>query len=110
MNFIPVAPIKKALNKAYLRRPVERVELLRFKTALNRLFDALDEGESEEHCKNLFAEFLKEGFYRDRNSINTMGKVDLAIYAGTKGGDKAQVLFEDTDPAIEYLLRRRKKP
>ena len=99
MNFIPVLPIKKALNKAYLRRPVERAELLRFKAALNRLFDALDEGESEEHCKNLFADFLKEAFYRDRNAINTKGRVDLAIYSGTKGGDKPLVLFEVKRPA-----------
>ena len=99
MDFIPVAPVKKALNKAYLRRPIERAELLRFAEALHRLFDDLDETESEEHCKNLFAEFLKESFYRDRNTINTRGKVDLAIYAGTKGGDKPQVLFEVKRPA-----------
>ncbi len=84
MNFTPILSIKKALNKAYLRRPVERSELLRFKAALNKLFDSLDEGESEEYCKNLFAEFLREAFYRDRNSINTKGRVDLAIYAGAK--------------------------
>ena len=70
-----------------------------FCKALHRLFDDLDETESEEHCKNLFAEFLKEAFYRDRNTINTKGKVDLAIYAGTKGGDKPQVLFEVKRPA-----------
>jgi adenine-specific DNA-methyltransferase len=99
MDFKPVVPIKKALNKAYLRRPIERAELIRFKTALNRLFDDLDETESEEHCKNLFAEFLKEAFYRDRNAINTKGRVDLAIYAGTKSGDKPQVLFEVKRPA-----------
>jgi hypothetical protein len=99
VDFISVAPVKKALNKAYLRRPVERAELLRFADALHRLFDDLDETESEEHCKNLFAEFLKESFYRDRNTINTKGKVDLAIYAGTKGGTKPQVLFEVKRPA-----------
>jgi hypothetical protein len=84
VDFIPVVPVKKTLNKAYLRQPVERAELLRFVEALHRLFNDLDEAESEEHCKNLFADFLKESFYRDRNAINTKGKVDLAIYAGTK--------------------------
>jgi hypothetical protein len=99
MDFIPVLPIKKSLNKAYLRRPIERDELLCFKTALNRLFDDLDETESEEHCKNLLAEFLKEVFYRERNAINTKGKVDLAIFGGMKGSDKAQLLFEVKRPA-----------
>ncbi|MGA2545784.1 MAG: TaqI-like C-terminal specificity domain-containing protein [Rectinemataceae bacterium] len=99
MDFKAVVPIKKALNKAYLRRPIERAELIRFQTALNRLFDCLDETESEEHCKNLFAEFLKDAFYRDRNAINTKGKVDLAIFSGTKSGDRASVLFEVKRPA-----------
>ncbi|HUX41694.1 MAG TPA: Eco57I restriction-modification methylase domain-containing protein [Rectinemataceae bacterium] len=99
MTFVPVLPAKKALNKAYLKKPVERAELERFRAALNRLFDSLDEGESEEHCKNLFAEFLREAFYRERNAINTKASIDLAIYADRQGGGKPQVLFEVKRPA-----------
>jgi adenine-specific DNA-methyltransferase len=99
MDFIPIIPAKKTLNKAYLRKPIERTELVRFKSALNRLFDNLDESKDEEFIKGLFRTFLEEAFYRDRNAINTKDKIDLAIYGGPAPTGQPLVLFEVKRPS-----------
>ncbi len=70
VNFNPQSPAK-ALLPAFRIRNVERSRLDRFKSKLVRLLECLDHssGESEEHLKNIVADFLKEGWYREEHYI-----------------------------------------
>lgn len=75
---------RQALNKAYLKvRPI-RSEMDRFKANLIHLLDHINESESEEHHKNLVADFLKKTWYDPNHFINTKGRNDQVIHNGNK--------------------------
>ena len=65
-----------------------------FRRALARLFDRLDETESEEHQKNIVAGFLNDAFYQDQFEINTRERIDLVIHRGPASSDPAGVIIE----------------
>ena len=50
----------RSLNKAYLKQSVKREQIELFKTNLARLFDRIRNDETEEHLKNIVADFLKD--------------------------------------------------
>lgn len=54
--------------------------------------------ESEEHLKNIVADFLKEGWYRDTQYINTHGRNDLVIHTGKTAKDPVGVILEVKRP------------
>lgn len=58
------------------------------------LLDGLDETESEEHNKNDLGDFLKNTFYSPKFYINTKGRNDLVIHAGTDSKSLPGVLIE----------------
>lgn len=97
MKLIPLSPAK-ALNKAFLKQSIRQEEMGRFKANLVRLFDKVNEKESEEHLKNLVIDFLKETGYRDHYEINTSDRADLVIHTGRGSSEPVGVLFEVKHP------------
>jgi adenine-specific DNA-methyltransferase len=97
MNLEIISP-KKALNKAYLKEKVSRNEIQNFKRNLKILLDKINEKESEEHLKNVVADFLKNTWYKDSNEINTKGKSDLVIHNGKTAKNSVGVLLEVKRP------------
>jgi len=71
---------RKSLNKAFLKLKPNRTEIESFKTNLSKLFDRINENESEEFHKNLVANFLKSTWYSPNYFINTKGRNDLVIH------------------------------
>ncbi|WP_142454309.1 DUF7149 domain-containing protein [Gracilimonas mengyeensis] len=93
--------VRQGINKAFLKEPVERPEFDNFKNVLSGVLDQIDHAveadEHEEHLKNLLPPFFKAlGF--DDHKINTSGRIDLAIYTGTKKNDPVGVLMEVKRP------------
>ena len=69
--------LRKAVNKAWLKKPVPRAELERLSDALVHFADRLDPAQPEEHAKNLLAELLKTTFYATGYEVNIQGKIGL---------------------------------
>lgn len=89
---------KQALNKAFLKKSVNREELAHFRLSLSRLLNQINEGESEEFHKNLVADFLKDTYYKNKYFINTKGRNDLVIHNGPGSDSKVGVIFEVKKP------------
>lgn len=89
---------KQALNKAFLKKSVNREELAHFRLSLSRLLSQINEGESEEFHKNLVADFLKDTYYKNKYFINTKGRNDLVIHNGLGSASKVGVIFEVKKP------------
>ncbi len=88
----------KSLNKAYLKQSVKRDQIELFKANLVTLLDKINEKESEEHLKNLVAEFLKDTWYKPSYEINTRDKTDLVIHNGPSTQNNVAVLLEVKKP------------
>jgi adenine-specific DNA-methyltransferase len=88
----------KALNKAYLRQSLKREQIETFRENLVTMFGRLKPGESEEHLKNILADFLKDTWYKQTNEINTSGRADLVIHNGRSSGDPVGVIIEVKRP------------
>ena len=90
--------LKKSLNKAYYKQSLKRCEIELFKENLNKLYKRINEKESEEHLKNIIADFLKDTFYSNRFEINTKDRIDLAIHNGKTSKDSVGVILEVKRP------------
>jgi len=91
--------LDKALNQAYFKQSLKRADIDLFKTNFKRLFERINEAESEEHNKNIVSDFLKNTFYKDKYEINTAGRKDLAIHKGNTGQTPVSVIIEAKSPA-----------
>lgn len=89
---------KQALNKAWLKKPVQRTDLDLFKAELNYLRKHTNAVESEEFHKNLVSDFLKRSFYKGFYFINTKGRNDLVIHLGPQPQDFVGVIVETKKP------------
>ncbi len=89
----------KALSKAYLKQSLKREQIDLFKSSLARLFQRIKEGESEEHLKNIVADFLKDAWYKPAYEINTSGRADLVIHNGKSSSDSVGVIIEVKRPS-----------
>jgi len=100
MNFEP-RTVRKTINKAFLKEPVERSSFTQFKDALQKLLGqvnaAQEKNEHEEHFKNFLEPFFNAVGFNDYK-INTSGRIDLAIYNGSKPKDPVGVLMEVKRP------------
>ena len=94
----------KALNKAYFKQSLKREQIETFKTQLVRLFERINEKESEEHLKNIVSDFLKDTYYKHTNEINTKGRKDLVIYNGAKSTDAVAVIIEAKKPGNPEMI------
>ena len=90
---------KRALNKAYLKAKTGRAEIELFKRNFETMLARINEGESEEHGKNIVSDFLKSTWYEGRFEINTKGKTDLVIHAGKTAQDAVGVILEVKRPS-----------
>mgnify|MGYP001584055026 CR=1 FL=1 len=70
----------QSINPAYRRIPVVKQDIDNFSDHLSSFLKAINETESEEYNKNVFAKFLYNSFYNGKNNVNTKGRIDLAIY------------------------------
>ncbi|MDZ7757639.1 DUF559 domain-containing protein [Rhodohalobacter sp.] len=93
--------VRKTINKAFLKEPIERGSFTLFKDALEELHNAIevakDKGEHEEHFKNFLTTFFNKVGFEDY-FINTSARIDMAIHTGKKGKDPVGVLIEAKRP------------
>ncbi|MDR1924328.1 MAG: N-6 DNA methylase [Planctomycetaceae bacterium] len=92
---------RQALNKSFLKQKLKptRTGFDRFRNALVRLLDNINNSESEEFHKNLIAEFLAEAYYKPDHFINTKDRNDLVIHNGNKADSSIGVIFEVKSPS-----------
>jgi len=89
----------KSLNKAYLKQSLKREQIEQFKANLVRMFERIRTDESEEHLKNIVADFLKDTWYKPDFEINTCGRSDLVIHNGASSADSVGVIVEVKRPS-----------
>ena len=89
----------KALSKAYLKQSLKREQIEQFKSALRLMFERIRAGESEEHLKNIVADFLKDTWYKPAYEINTSGRADLVIHNGKSSSDSVGIIIEVKRPS-----------
>lgn len=100
----------KALNKAYLKEKVSRNNIELFKKNLQHLHSRINEQESEEHLKNVIADFLKDTWYKDLFEINTKDRNDLVIHTGKNTKESVGVILEVKKPANKAEMMTAAKP
>ncbi|ABQ25918.1 class I SAM-dependent DNA methyltransferase [Geotalea uraniireducens] len=89
----------KSLNRAYLKQSLKRDQIELFKANLSRLFDRINEKESEENLKNIVSDFLKDTWYKNGYEVNTKERADLVIHNGKSAADTVGVIVEVKRPA-----------
>lgn len=100
----------KALNKAYLREKVSRNYIELFKKNLQQLLNRINEQESEEHLKNVIADFLKDTWYKEQFEINTKDRNDLVIHTGKTTKEPVGVILEVKKPSNKSEMMTEAKP
>lgn len=100
----------KALNKAYLKEKVSRDHIELFKKNLQQLLGRINEQESEEHLKNVIADFLKDTWYKDQFEINTKDRNDLVIHTGKTTREPVGVILEVKKPSNKSEMMTQAKP
>lgn len=91
---VNIINLRKSINKAYLKVRPNRSQIETFKKNILRLFDRIDESESEEFHKNITSDFFKNTWYYPDYFINTKGRADLVIHTGKDTTAPVGVLFE----------------
>jgi len=100
----------KALNKAYLKEKVSRYHIELFKKNMKQLLARINEQESEEHLKNVIADFLKDTWYKDQFEINTKDRNDLVIHTGKTSKEPVGVILEVKKPSNKAEMITDAKP
>lgn len=100
----------KALNKAYLKEKVSRNNIELFKKNLQHLHSRINEQESEEHLKNVIADFLKDTWYKELFEINTKDRNDLVIHTGKNTKEPVGVILEVKKPSNKAEMMTAAKP
>lgn len=100
----------KALNKAYLKEKVSRNNIELFKKNLQQLHSRINEQESEEHLKNVIADFLKDTWYKDLFEINTKDRNDLVLHTGKTSKEPVGVILEVKKPSNKAEMMTAAKP
>ena len=97
---------RESLSKADRTFKPTRQQLDRFKVELLKVMDHSNPAETEEHHKNLIADFLKATYYSPSFYINTKGNTDLVIHTGADATQPVGVLLEAKRPAnVQEMLR-----
>ncbi len=100
----------KSLNKAYLKEKVSRDNIELFKNNLKGLLVRINEQESEEHLKNVVADFLKNTWYKDHFEINTKDRNDLVIHTGKTTKEAPGVILEVKKPGNKAEMMSEARP
>jgi len=90
-------PLKKSINKAYLKVKPVREDFENFKDQLFKFISLINDTESEEHNKNFIRDFLVNTFYSDKY-VNTKGKTDLAVHLDKTSKSFLGVIIEAKSP------------
>ena len=109
MKLLPHTPAN-ALNKAYLRQSLRRDQIDLFKSGLANMFERIRTDESEEHLKNIVADFLKDTWYKQTNEINTKDRKDLVIHNGKFSTDTVAVIIEAKKPSNKTEMISAERP
>jgi len=102
--------LDKALHQAYFKQSLKRDDIELFKRNFKRLFERINETESEEHNKNIVSDFLKNTFYKENYEINTAGRKDLVIHKGNTSGSPVSVIIEAKSPTNKSEMISLNKP
>jgi adenine-specific DNA-methyltransferase len=95
---LTIIPPAKSLNKAFQKQRITRQQIDHFKANLLKLFNSINVEESEEHLKNIVADFLKDTYYKDLHYINTKERTDLVIHNGKTSSNSVGVIIEAKRP------------
>lgn len=90
--------INEALNKAFLKLPLTRSQIEKFKFNFKILLQQYNPGEGEEYHKNVISDFLKNTYYSPDYYINTKGRYDLVIHNGKDSNSSVEVIVEAKSP------------
>ena len=102
--------ISNSLNKAYRKSSLKRDDIESFKKGFKRLFNRINEKESEENLKNIVADFFKECWYKTDYEINTKDRKDLVIHTGKSASDPVGVILEVKRPGNKAEMISVEKP
>ena len=100
----------KSFNKAFQKQRITREQINQFKVNLQKLFGRVNEHESEEHLKNIVADFLKETYYNDLHYINTKDRTDLVIHNGKSPSDSVGIIIEAKKPGNKTEMVSKNNP
>lgn len=100
----------QALNKAYRKQSVARVDIERFKIALQNAFRHIDEQQDEEYHKNVISRMLTEVYYKNNHIVNVNKRQDLVIRLGSKTDDPVGVILEFKKPSNTPEMIRPDQP
>ncbi|MGD0590844.1 MAG: TaqI-like C-terminal specificity domain-containing protein [Bacteroidota bacterium] len=106
---LTIIPPAKSLNKAFQKQRITRQQIDHFKTNLIKLFGSINVEESEEHLKNIVADFLKDTYYKDLHYINTKERTDLVIHNGKTPSDSVGVIIEAKRPGNKLEMVSKKE-
>lgn len=107
MNLVPLLP-SQVLNDAYRKQSLSLEQVEKFKKNIIILFSRINDSESEEHNKNIIADFLKDTYYKTSNEINTNQRKDLVIHNGPKATDAVGVIIEAKKPGNAEMITAKK--
>jgi len=100
----------KAINPAYFKLNLKEENINLFKTHFKRLFERINENESEEHNKNIVSQFLRDTFYKNDYEINTAGRKDLVIHKGNTSQTPVSIIIEAKSPTNKTEMLSFEKP
>jgi len=101
---------QQSISPIYQEHYLVRREIDLLKSELCRLFSRIDESESEEHFKNIAADFLKVAFYKADYEVNTKNRKDLVIHNGKSTKDPVGVIIEAKKPSNKAEMFSAEKP
>ncbi len=94
---------RRAVDNAFLQESITETEFETFRQRLLKLLnqadDAVEEGESEEHLKNLIKPFFSNTNFEEDHYINTKERQDLAIHNGKTRKSNVGVIIEAKRPS-----------
>ncbi len=90
MKLIQQQTIQESLSVSYQIEKIGKSELDLFKKNLVEYLSKINPAEHEENAKYPVRDFLRDTFFKDKNEINTKGRIDFAVY----GGEQPVVIIE----------------
>ncbi|PAU94223.1 type II restriction endonuclease [Aliifodinibius salipaludis] len=102
MQIETISP-RRVVDNAFLQESITETEFETFRQRLLKLLnqadDAVEEGESEEHLKNLIKPFFSNTNFEEDHYINTKERQDLAIHNGKTRKSNVGVIIEAKRPS-----------
>ncbi|MDZ7692073.1 MAG: TaqI-like C-terminal specificity domain-containing protein [Balneolaceae bacterium] len=102
MQIETISP-RRAVDNAFLQESITETQFETFRQRLLKLLnqadDAVEEGESEEHLKNLIKPFFSNTNFEEDHYINTKERQDLAIHNGKTRKSNVGVIIEAKRPS-----------